>query len=91
MNEITDSVVLRDVEHILGSGSGVLDFAVAGDSDYRTWRGTEDADWRIDDVEYVENSDEDRLLFYPIADYFVCEIEASGPEGNTGPVYCYCE
>lgn len=91
MNEITESVVLPDVEHILGSGSGVLDFAVAGESDYRTWRGTEDAEWRIEDVESVKNADEDRFIINPKAEFFVCEIEASGVEGNVGPVRCYCE
>jgi hypothetical protein len=91
MNEITESVVLQEVEHILGSGSGVLDFAVAGESDYRTWWGTEDADWHIEDTKYTENADEDRFIIYPISGYFVCEIEASGAEGNAGPVRCYCE
>jgi hypothetical protein len=36
MPVIADDVVLKRVEHILGSGTGMLDFAVAGESEYYT-------------------------------------------------------
>lgn len=91
MPTISQTTVLRDVEHILGSGTGVLDFAVSGETQYRTWWGGEEADWTIEDVDRVENGDEDRFLIYPEGDSFVCEIEAQAEEGNAGPVHCYCE
>ena len=79
------------VEHIEVSVSGILDFAVEGDSTRYTWDGVEDADWTVDDVEYAENGDEDRFYLYPEEDYFICEIEATAEEGNEGPVRCWCE
>jgi hypothetical protein len=36
---IADSTVLDQVEHILASGSGTLDFAVVGENNYYTWHG----------------------------------------------------
>jgi hypothetical protein len=88
---LTQPTTLREVEHILASGSGVLDFAVVGEQAYYTWNGTEDADWEVEDVEKVENAEEDRLLIYPEGDSFVCEITAEAEERNVGPVRCYCE
>lgn len=75
MVRITERSRLERVEHILGSGSGVLDFAVEGESSYYTWEGEEDSDWVVDDVDYVENDDEDRFILYPEEDFFICEIE----------------
>ena len=91
MPHIVQSTTLDAVEHILISGTGVLDFAVAGEDDYYTWLGTEDADWTVEDVSRVENGDEDRVILYPDADTFICEISANGEEHNQGPVRCYCE
>lgn len=82
---------LERVEHILGSGNGVLDFAVDGQDDYLTWWGDEDADWTVEDVDRIENTDEDRFIIFPEGDYFVCEIEAQGEEHNSGPVRCWSE
>lgn len=90
MPTITERTKLEQVEHILASGSGVLDFAVAGEDNYYTWRGTEEADWRVDDVRCVENAEEDRLILYPEGD-FTCEINAENEENNAGPVRCFCE
>jgi hypothetical protein len=75
----------------LGSGTGTLDFAVEDENQYYTWRGAEEADWSVEDVERIENSEEDRFIIYPEDDYFTCEIEAETEEENTGPVNCYCE
>lgn len=91
MPTIAQKTRLDYVEHILGSGTGTLDFAVEGESGYYTWHGAEDADWEVDDVATVENADEDRFTIYPKADYFTCEIPADGEEHNTGPVRCWCE
>lgn len=91
MPTIAQRTQLERVEHILGSGTGTLDFVVAGESAYYTWHGTEDADWEVDDVSTVENVDEDRIIIYPEGDYFTCEIVADGEEHNTGPVRCWCE
>lgn len=91
MPTITESRTLREVEQILASGSGVLDFSVAGESEYYTWWGVEDADWTVEDVDRVENETEDRFIIYPEGQYFVCEIAADGEEHNKGPVHCYCE
>ena len=91
MTRITQSTRLEKVEHVLGSGTGTLDFAVDGESDYYTWEGTEDADWTIEDVEYVENVGEDRVVLYPEGEYFTCEINADADEGNEGLVRCWCE
>ena len=81
-------MTLDRVEHILASGSGLLDFAVAGEDQYYTWDGTEDADWSVEDVARAENVEEDRILFYPTGDFFTCEITANGEEANEGPVRC---
>ncbi|MFC7141825.1 hypothetical protein ACFQMA_18565 [Halosimplex aquaticum] len=75
MVRITERSRLERVEHILGSGSGILDFAVEGEPNYYTWEGNEGSDWVIDDVDYVENDDEDRFILYPEEDFFICEIE----------------
>jgi hypothetical protein len=91
MTTITTDVRLDSVEHILANGSGTLDFAVAGEDGYTTWRGTEDADWNFDDVGGVENVDEDRFIVYPDGEYFVCDVNAAGEEQNPGPVECWCE
>ena len=76
MPVIADDVVLKRGEYILGSGTGTLDFAVAGGSEYYTWYGIEDADWYMTGVERIENDDEDQLLIYPSGDYSRCEIAA---------------
>lgn len=86
MSRITQTTRLKRVEHILGSGSGVLDFAIEGEPAYRTWEGDEVADWTVDDVDSVENADEDRFLIYPVEEYFTCEIDA-----NRGVVHCWCD
>lgn len=91
MSTISQPRRLERVEHILGSGSGVLDFAVEGQNEYLTWWGSEDAEWLIEDIDRVENAEEDRLIFYPEGSYFVCEIEADGEEYNTGPVRCWSD
>jgi hypothetical protein len=91
MPTITQKTRLDYVEHILGSGTGMLDFAVDGESGYYTWHGAEDADWEVDDVATVENADEDRFIIYSEAEYFICEIPADGEESNTGPVRCWCK
>ena len=59
MPVIAQQTRLERVEHILGSGTGILDFAVESESGYRTWRGAEDADWEVEDVARIENDDED--------------------------------
>lgn len=91
MPVITSDCVLENVEHILSSGSGVLDFAVSDKDEYYTWWGTEKADWEIDGVSHIENAEEDRIAIYPAEDTFYCEISASGEEFNTGPVKCVSE
>jgi len=91
MTTIAQKTRLDHVEYILGSGTGTLDFAVEGESDYYTWHGAEDADWEFNNVDTIENADEDRFIIYPEADYFTCEITADGEEHNTGPVRCWCE
>jgi len=50
MARITQSTRLSRVQHIVGSGTGVLDFAVDGEDDYCTWDGNEDAEWEVEDV-----------------------------------------
>ena len=85
---ITSDLVLDEVEYILSSGTGTLDFAVRGEDDYYTWWGTEEADWKVDGVEHVENDSEDRLILYPVGGTFSCDISADGEEFNTGPVRC---
>lgn len=86
---VSQETVLTGVEHILGSGTGTLDFAVAGEDSYYTWHGTEDADWEVEGVARIENGDEDRFLIYPEGDSFTCEIDASGQEHNSGKVRCF--
>jgi len=88
---IADSTVLDQVEHILASGSGTLDFAVVGENNYYTWHGREDADWTVTGVGTVENAKEDRIILYPASEFFRCEIEADGEEQNEGPVRCVSE
>lgn len=90
MPSVLEQTRLDRVEHVLASGTGILDFAVEGEESYYTWRGTEDADWTIEDVASVENVEEDRILLRPRGEYFICEIAANGEEDNTGPVRCYC-
>jgi hypothetical protein len=91
MGRITQSTRLSQVQHIIGSGTGGLDFAVDGEDDYYTWDGNEGAEWEIEDVASVQNIDEDRFIMYPEGEFFVCEIESQGEEQNTGPVHCWCE
>lgn len=91
MTRITQSTRLSRVQHIIGSGTELLDFAVDGEDDYYTWDGNEDADWEVEDVASVQNIDEDRYIMYPEGEFFVCEIESQGEEKNTGPVHCWCE
>lgn len=91
MARISQTTRLERVQHIIGSGTGILDFAIEGDESYYTWDGLEDADWQIEDVASVENIKEDRFIMYPEGDFFTCEIESEGEEGNTGPVHCWCE
>ncbi|WP_273838076.1 hypothetical protein [Halococcus sp. PRR34] len=91
MPVITSDRVLEDVEHILSSGSGVLDFAVSSEDEYYTWWGTEKSNWEISGVGHIENAEEDRMAIYPIGDAFYCEISADGEEFNTGPVKCVSE
>lgn len=86
---IAQDTRLDEVEHILASGVGTLDFAVQGENNYYTWHGHEDADWVITDVELIENTDEDRILIYPSGPFFTCDIEATGEEHNEGPVRCH--
>lgn len=86
MPQITGDTRLEQVEHVLGSGTGILDLAVHGENDYYTWDGPEDVDWSIADVARVENSSEDRFIVYPEAEYFVCEIETS-----SGSIRCWCD
>jgi len=83
MARITQSTRLSRVQHIVGSGTGVLDFAVDGEDGYYTWDGNEDADWEIEDVASVENIDEDRFILYPEGEFFVCEIESQGERSRT--------
>lgn len=91
MARITQSTRLSRVQHIVGSGTGVLDFAVDGEDDYYTWDGNEDADWEVEDVASIQNIDGDRYIMYPEGEFFVCEIESQDEEKNTGPVHCWCE
>jgi len=79
---------LEGVQHIIGSGTGVLEFAVEGESEYYAWEGSEDAEWEVDDVGRVENIEEDRFIMYPAGECFVCEVE-EGASG--GVVRCWSE
>lgn len=47
---ITESMTLDHVEHIEASGSGTLDFAVAGEDQSYTWFGIEGSEWTVEDV-----------------------------------------
>jgi hypothetical protein len=91
MPVVSQTTVLHDVEHIIGSGNGTLDFAVKGEDGYYTWNGVEDADWDVEDVDRIENTEEDRFIVYPVGETFTCEIDAGEDELNHGPVRCYCE
>lgn len=91
MPTIDADITLERVEHILTSGTGVLDFSVEGATDYYSWWGVEDAEWNVTGVQSVENLEEDRFIIYPKGDYFRCEIEATGEEANIGPVRCRSE
>mgnify|MGYP000318432668 CR=1 FL=1 len=91
MPTITEDTVLTDVDHILASCTGVLDFSVVNEDSYYTWWGMEDAEWVVEDIDSVENVDEDRIIFYPEGESFTCEISAQGEEQNSGPVHCFCE
>lgn len=91
MSTITQPRRLERVEHILGSATGVLDFAVKDQNEYLTWRGSEDAEWNVEGVDRIENAAEDRFIIFPEGEYFVCEIEAQREEHNYGPVRCWSE
>ena len=91
MTRISQTTRLDRVQHVIGSGTGVLDFDVEGEDGYYTWDGTEEADWEVDDVNRVENIEENRFIMYPEREFFVCKIESAGEEGNEGPVRCWCE
>lgn len=91
MARISQTTCLENVEHILGSGTGTLDFAVGGENSYYTWEGSEDADWTVEDVAHVENVEEDRFILHPKGEYFTCEIDADAEEENKGPVRCWCD
>jgi hypothetical protein len=91
MTRISQTTRLERVQHIIGSGTGILDFAIEGEESYYTWDGLEDADWQIEDVASVENIEEDRFIMHPEGDFFTCEIESEEEEGNTGPVHCWSE
>lgn len=88
MPEITQSTRLERVEHILGSGTGTLDFAVEGEQGYYTWEGGEESEWTVDDVCRVENAEEDRFVLYPEESHFVCEVEITE---SSVSVECWCE
>lgn len=91
MSRIAQNRRLDRVQHIVASGTGILDFAVEGESGYYTWDGQENADWKVDDVGYIENIEEDRFIIYPNKEFFICEIDSEREEGNDGPVRCWCE
>jgi hypothetical protein len=90
MVEITGPTRLNRVEHIIGSGTGVLDLSVVDESEYRTWIGSENADWEITGVERVENIEEDRFIIYPEEEYFICEIEAEVGSGDSSGTRVRC-
>ncbi len=91
MERISRPTRLDRVEYILGSGNGILDFAVDSRDEYVTWHGLEAAEWTVEDVDRIENADEDRFIVFPEGEYFTCEIEADDEEHNSGPVQCWCE
>lgn len=82
MPRVSSGTELEYVEHILGSGTGTLDFAVEGENAYYTWEGEEEADWTIENVQRIENDQEDRFIAFPEDDYFTCKItiDDSGEE-----------
>lgn len=82
MVRVSAPACLDRVRHIVGSGTGVLEFAVEGESEYYTWEGSEDADWEVDGIGRVENIEEDRFIMYPSSEYFVCEIELTSDAGS---------
>jgi len=91
MVRISGTTRLDRVQHIVGSGTGVLDFAVEGESEYYTWEESEDADWEIEDASRVENIEEDRFIMYPAGEYFTCEIEGGSEGVRDGSVRCWSE
>lgn len=74
MPSISAETELTKVEHILGSGTGTLDFAVEDEDAYYTWEGPEDAEWTIENVARVENDTEDRFILFPEDEHFICEV-----------------
>jgi hypothetical protein len=80
---------LDHVEHIIGSGTGILEFAVEGESEYYTWEGSEEADWEVEGVSRVENIGEDRFMMYPGERLFVCEIEEGDERVSGDEVRCW--
>lgn len=91
MVRISGATRLDQVEYILASGTGVLDFAVEGEDGLSTWEGTEEADWEVEDAGLVENTEEDRFIIYPEGEYFVCEIESATENTEDSQVRCWCE
>lgn len=89
MARIQTETRLERVEHVLGSGSGVLDFAIEGESGYYTWEADEATEWVVENVGSVENTDEDRFVIYPEDEYFTCLIEPD--TGPAGRARCWCE
>jgi hypothetical protein len=75
MSTITEDIVLEEVDHILVSGTGILDFSVSGDDSYYTWWGAEDSSWDVSDVERVENVEEDRIILYPEAEFSPAKLK----------------
>lgn len=90
MPRITQTTRLERVEHVLGSGVGILDFAVEGEQSYYTWEGAEATDWEIEDVDHVENAEEDRFVIYLEGDYFTCEVTI-GADPEDATVRCWSE
>lgn len=86
MRRVSQGTKLTRVEYILGSGTGVLDFAVQGEDDYYTWEGTENDDWSIKNVGRIENDSEDRFTVFPEEGYFTCEISLD--EKGRETVHC---
>ena len=82
MPRVSAGTTLTQIEHILCSGTGTLDFAIEGEEQYYTWEGEEDADWTVSNVERIQNEDEDRIIIWPDEGYFSCEItlDADGRE-----------
>lgn len=91
MERISRGTTLTNVERILGSDSGVLDFEVADDDTYYVWEGEdrEDADWTVENVDRVENDNEDRFIMFPEGDGFTCEIDLN--DDGWERARCWCE